>query len=194
MMGRRNNDERSQIQMLSIDDLVPQDHLIRKIDAAIDLSFIYDKVKDLYKPGGRESIDPVVLIKIVMIQYIFGIKSMRQTIKEIEVNIAYRWYLGYGMTEPIPHFSTFGKNYARRFEGTDLFEDIFKTIVAEIINCGFVDTESIFIDGTHIKASANNRKSQNQVVEQSVKFYEAELQAEIARDREAHGKKPLKEK
>ena len=95
MMGRRNNDERSQIQMLSIDDLVPQDHLIRKIDAAIDLSFIYDKVKDLYKPGGRESIDPVVLIKIVMIQYIFGIKSMRQTIKEIEVNIAYRWYLGY---------------------------------------------------------------------------------------------------
>lgn len=194
MMGRRNNDERSQIQMLSIDDLVPQDHLIRKIDAAIDLSFIYDKVKDLYKPGGRESIDPVVLIKIVMIQYIFGIKSMRQTIKEIEVNIAYRWYLGYGMTEPIPHFSTFGKNYARRFEGTDLFEDIFKTIVAEIINCGFIDTESIFIDGTHIKASANNRKSQNQVVEQSVKFYEEELQAEIARDREAHGKKPLKEK
>lgn len=82
-----------------------------------------------------------------MIQYIFGIKSMSQTIKEIEVNIAYRWYLGYGMTEPIPHFSTFGKNYARRFEGTDLFEDIFKTIVAE-----------------------------------------------IARDREAHGKKPLKEK
>lgn len=66
-MGRRNNDERSQIQMLSIDDLVPQDHLIRKIDAAIDLSFIYDKVKDLYKPGGCESIDPVVLIKIVMI-------------------------------------------------------------------------------------------------------------------------------
>ena len=194
MMGRRNNDERSQIQMLSIDDLVPQEHLIRKIDAAIDLSFIYDKVKDLYKPGGRESIDPVVLIKIVMIQYIFGIKSMRQTIKEIEVNIAYRWYLGYGLTEPIPHFSTFGKNYARRFEGTDLFEDIFKTIVAEIINCGFIDTESIFIDGTHIKASANNRKSQNQVVKQSVKFYEEELQAEIARDREAHGKKPLKEK
>ncbi len=63
MMGRRNNDERSQIQMLSIDDLVPQDHLIRKIDVAIDLSFIYDKVKDLYKPGGRESIDSVVLYK-----------------------------------------------------------------------------------------------------------------------------------
>ena len=146
--------------MLSIDGLVPQDHLIRKIDAAIDLSFIYDKVKHLYKSGGRESIDPVVLIKIIMIQYIFGIRSMRQTIKEIEVNLAYRWYLGYSMTEALPHFSTFRKNYSRRLEGTDLFEDIFKTIVNEIIKCGFINTENIFIDGTHIKACANNQKAE----------------------------------
>ena len=192
MMGKRTKDDRTQIQMLSIDDLVPQDHLIRKIDAAIDLSFIYDKVKHLYKPGGRESIDPVVLIKIVMIQYIFGIRSMRQTIKEIEVNLAYRWYLGYNMTEPIPHFSTFGKNYSRRFEGTDLFEAIFKTIVNEIIKCGFIDTENIFIDGTHIKACAHNKKAKTQVVEESVRFYEEALQKEITKDREAHGKKPLK--
>lgn len=194
MMGKRTKNDRTQIQMLSMDDLVPQDHLIRKIDSAIDLSFIYDKVKDLYKPGGRESVDPVVLIKIVMIQYIFGIRSMRQTIKEIEVNLAYRWYLGYSMTEAIPHFSTFGKNYARRFEGTDLFEDIFKTIVNEIIKCGFIDTENIFIDGTHIKACANHKKAEPQVVEQSVRFYEEELQKEITKDREAHGKKPLKKK
>ena len=78
--------DRNQIELLSIDDLVPKNHLVRKLDAAINLDFIYDEVKDLYKPYGRESIDPVVLIKIVMIQYIFGIRSMRQTLKEIEVN------------------------------------------------------------------------------------------------------------
>lgn len=129
-----------------------------------------------------------------MIQYIFEIRSMRQTIKEIEVNIAYRWYLGYGLNEPIPHFSTFGKNYVRRFKDTDLFEEIFKGIVAEIIECGFIDETSVFIDGTHIKANANNKKSKSEVVEKSIRFYEEELIKEINKDREEHGKKPLKEK
>jgi len=92
----------------------------------------YDKVKDLYSPLGAPSIDPVVLIKIVLIQYLFGIPSMRQTIREIEVNVAYRWFLGYSLTEKIPHFSTFNKNYERRFKNTDLFESIFKEILAEL--------------------------------------------------------------
>lgn len=90
-----------------LDGLVPENHLVRKIENAIDFSFIYDKVKDLYSPLGAPSIDPVVLIKIVLIQYLFGIPSMRQTIREIEVNVAYRWFLGYSLTEKIPHFSTF---------------------------------------------------------------------------------------
>ena len=82
-----------------LDGLVPENHLVRKIENAIDFSFIYDKVKDLYSPLGAPSIDPVVLIKIVLIQYLFGIPSMRQTIREIEVNVAYRWFLGYSLTE-----------------------------------------------------------------------------------------------
>ena len=109
-----------------LDGLVPENHLVRKIENAIDFSFIYDKVKDLYSPLGAPSIDPVVLIKIVLIQYLFGIPSMRQTIREIEVNVAYRWFLGYSLTEKIPHFSTFNKNYERRFKNTDLFEAINK--------------------------------------------------------------------
>ena len=116
MMGIKKKADRNQIELLSIDDLVPKNHLVRKLDAAINLDFIYDEVRDLYKPYGRESIDPVVLIKIVMIQYIFGIRSMRQTLKEIEVNFAYRWYIGYNMHEQLPHFSTFSKNYSRRFK------------------------------------------------------------------------------
>ena len=119
----------SQIEMVSLDMLVPEDHLLRKIDEHIDFSFIYDLVEEKYSlDNGRPSIDPVTLIKIPVIQYMFGIKSMRQTIKEIEVNMAYRWFLGLGFHDPVPHFSTFGKNYKRRFEGTDLFEQIFKRI------------------------------------------------------------------
>lgn len=194
MMGKKFNDERTQIEMLCLDQLVPENHLVRKLDAAIDLSFIYDEVKDLYKPYGRESIDPVVLIKIAMLQYIFGIRSMRQTIKEIEVNFAYRWYLGYGMHETIPHFSTFGKNYSRRFKDTDLFEKIFARVLDEVEKYGFIDSENVFIDGTHIKASANTHKYENKEVIVQARSYEEKLQKEIEEDRIRHGKKPLKEK
>ena len=83
---------------------------------------------------------------------------MRQTIREIEVNVAYRWFLGYSLTEKIPHFSTFNKNYERRFKNTDLFESIFKEILARATKCGFVDSSNIYIDSTHIKASANKKK------------------------------------
>ena len=175
MMGVKNTDERNTIKIINLDDLVPENHIIRKIDKAIDLSFIYDKVRDLYSPRGTESIDPIVLFKIIMIQYIFGIRSMRQTIKEIQVNIAYRWYIGYGFDEQIPHFSTFGKNYKRRFEGTDIFDEIFKKILGEVVKSNFIDEESVFVDGTHIKASANNKKSISKFVEVNARFYEKSL-------------------
>ena len=194
MMGIKDKIDRSQVEIISLEDLVPKNHLVRKLERAINLDFIYDEVRDLYKPFGRESIDPIVLIKIIMIQYIFGIRSMRQTLKEIEVNMAYRWYLGYGMYEELPHFSTFSKNYSRRFKDTNLFENIFARILIEINKYGFIDDENIFIDGTHIKANANTHKYKNDVVEESVKVYEEALQAEITKDRAAHNKKPLKEK
>lgn len=194
MMGKKDYSERSQMEMASLEDLVPKDHLVRKIEDAMDFHFIYDEVKELYSDFGRESIDPVVLVKIAMIQYLFGIPSMRQTIREIQVNIAYRWFLGYGMYEVIPHFSTFGKNYSRRFEGTGLFEKIFVHVLEEVNACGFLDMESVFIDGTHIKANANSHKYEEQTFQKEARHYETILQEEIARDRTAHGKKPLKEK
>lgn len=193
MMGKKSLTDKFQMEMLCLDNLVPEEHLVRKLEKAIDLSFIYELVKDLYSPYGKESIDPIVLIKLNIIQYMFGIRSMRQTIKEVEVNTAYRWYIGYGLLEKIPHFSTFSKNYTRRFEGTDLFEQIFTRIISEIIKYGFIDVENVFIDGSHIKANANTHKSQKAMVEKSAKFYETELQREITKDREEHGKKPLKE-
>ena len=90
MMTRNQTNERDHLEMLSIEQLVPENHLVRKLDAAIDFSFIYPLVENLYSACGRPSIDPVILFKITMIQYVFGIRSMRQTIKEIETNIAYR--------------------------------------------------------------------------------------------------------
>lgn len=138
--------------------------------------------------------DPVMLIKIPFIQYLYGIKSMRQTIKEIEVNVAYRWFLGLDMLDPVPHFSTFGKNYTRRFKDTDLFEQIFARILEECMRFKLVDTEHIFVDSTHVKACANSKKMRKRLAHEQALWYEEELQKEIAKDREAHGKKPLKKK
>src|SRR3712207_5215736 len=102
MMTLKNTEQRVTEKNISLDALVPKEHIIRKIDAAIDFSFIYEKVKPFYSSIGKPSIDPVVLFKIILIQYLFGIRSMRQTIQEIEVNLAYRWFLGYGLEEKIP--------------------------------------------------------------------------------------------
>lgn len=195
MMSKNTDKKREQIQFFSMDDMVPKNHLLRDIDKAINFSFIYDLVADKYSEDqGRPSLDPVMLIKIPLIQYLYGIKSMRQTIKEIEVNVAYRWFLGLDMLESVPHFSTFGKNYTRRFKDTNLFEQIFSKVLEECLRWDFVDTSVAFVDATHIKACANKRKAIKRFAKQEALFYEEDLKNEINNDRENHGKKPLKDK
>ena len=106
-MLKREQEQRQAIEMLCVDMLVPKDHLLRKIDAAVDFTHIYDLVEDLYcEDNGRPSCDPVVLFKLVLIQHLFGIRSLRQTMKDAEVNVAYRWFLGYTMAQPLPYFAT----------------------------------------------------------------------------------------
>lgn len=195
MMTREVDKKREQMMFFSMDDMVPKDHLLRRIEQSIDFNFIYDLVKERYcADNGRPSIDPVMLIKIQLIQCLYGIRSMRQTIKDIEVNVAYRWFLGLSMLDAIPHFTTFGKNYTRRFQGTDLYERIFERVLCECMNCGFVDMSTIFIDSTHIKAAANNKKFIKAEAEKTARFYETALRSEIDKDREEHGKKPVKDK
>ena len=102
MMTKNADKKREQMLMFCMDDMVPQNHMLRLIDKAIDWTFIYDLVEDKYcLDNGRPSMDPVMLIKIPMIQYLYGIKSMRQTMNEIEVNVAYRWFLGLDMLDPV---------------------------------------------------------------------------------------------
>lgn len=195
MMTQNADKKREQLQVFCMDDMVPRDHLLRIIDKAIDWNFIYDLVVDKYSSdNGRPSMDPVMLIKIPFIQYLYGIKSMRQTVKEIEVNVAYRWFLGLEMQDKVPHFSTFGKNYSRRFKDTDLFEQIFSHILMECYKFKLIDPTEVFVDATHVKARANNKKMQKRIAHQEALFYEELLKKEINEDRERHGKKPLKEK
>lgn len=191
MFRKKNRQVQEKEITISLEKLVPENHILRAIDKAIDFSFIYEEVEGLYSEKGRPGIDPVCLFKIVFIQYLFGIRSMRQTIREIEVNNAYRWFIGYSLTEPVPHFSTFGKNYVRRFAGTDIFERIFKRILEEAQKSGYVDASAVFIDSTHIKASANKHKSKEVKVIKPIKQYQQELEAEINELRLADGKKKL---
>ena len=194
-MINKSEEKRNQVQILCIEDLVPQDHLLRKIEKAIDWNFIYELVEDKYSADhGRPSINPITLIKIPIIQYLYGIKSMRQTIKEIEVNVAYRWFLGLDLMDKVPHFSTFGKNYVRRFKDTDIFEQIFSRILEECIKNGLVNPKDVFVDATHVKACANRNKISTEVVQQEALFYEKQLEKEINNDRADHGKKAFKDK
>jgi transposase len=181
------------LEMVYIENLVPQDHILRQIDKYIDFSFIRELTKDLYcHNNGRPAVDPVVLFKMLFIGYLFGIRSERQLVKDIEVNIAYRWFLGFSLTDKIPDHSTISQNRRRRFKGTDICQKIFDNIVLQAISHGLVEGKTLYTDSTHLKANANKRKFIEKEVEKSVKDYMSELDKAIDEDRIAHGKKPLK--
>jgi transposase len=117
-----------------------------------------DVVEDLYcADNGRPSTDPVVLIKMALIQHLYGIRSLRQTVRDIEMNIAYRWFLGYTLNETIPHFATVSYNFRHRFK-EPVIEDIFTWILYELERAGYLKPEVVFVDATHIKANANLKK------------------------------------
>ena len=190
-MLQKDKKERSQLEFVSIESLMPKDHILRKIDSAIDFTRIYDFVEDLYcADNGRPSIDPVVLFKMVLIQHLFGIPSLRKTADEVSMNIAYRWFLGYLMNEPTPHFSTISYNFKHRFT-PETIERIFYWILDEINSAGYLSPEAVFVDGTHIKANANIKKVVKKAVPKAAKIYEEQLMEEINEDRENHDKKPL---
>ncbi len=110
MLSKYDSIQRDQLEMITLDQLVPANHLVRKIEAVIDFTFIYDLVKDLYSEIGRPSTDLVILVKLTFIQYNFGIRSMRITVEEVETNMAYLRFLGFGFHDKVPHFSTFGND------------------------------------------------------------------------------------
>lgn len=193
MLNQQQELRRRVVEILSMEDLVPKDHLLRQIDGAVDFMHIYDFVEELYcKDNGRPSVDPVVLFKIVMIQHLFGIPSLRRTMEEIKVNVAYRWFLGYALSDELPHFSTVSYNFRHRFT-SDTIEQVFQWVLYEANHAGCLAPEAVYIDGTHIKANANIHRKIKQKVPVAAARYKDELFEEINRDREAHGKKPFQD-
>ena len=129
---------------------------------------------------------------MVLIQHLFGISSLRQTHREIQVNLAYRWFLGYGLLDNIPHFATVSYAFCNRFP-EELVGEIFTHILNKALNHHMVDPSTIFIDGTHIKASANKKKSQKEQAVKTAKIYAEQLREEVNAEREALKKKPIEE-
>ena len=155
----RNEAKQSKLLLVTMEELIPQDHFLRKLDAAISFEFVYDIVAPLYSDRGRPSIDPVLLVKMLLLGYLYGIDSERKLAEEVRYNIAYRWYLGLDLDDPVPDHSTFSQNRRRRFKGQEIFRQIFNRIVRECQRAGLVRGENVVMDSTHIKANADNHNS-----------------------------------
>lgn len=130
MMGKQSG----QIQMIirDIDFMIPKDHLLRRIKEYINFDFIYEKAAPYYSHVGRKSIDPVVLIKMLLIGYLYGIKSERRLEEEVSLNLAYRWFCGIDLIHRVPDHSTFSQNRRRRFQDADRFRDILMRLYGRV--------------------------------------------------------------
>jgi transposase len=181
--------------MVTLEQLVPPDHLLRKIDAVIDFSFIHDLTAPLYcSDNGRPPLDPTLMFKALFIGFLFGIRSERQLVREIEVNVAYRWFLRMKLTGAVFDASTLSQNRRRRYNDTSVAQEIFDTIVEQAMSHGLVEGRHLYTDSTHLKADANKNKYDLALASKSRAAYWDDLDAAIDADRAAHGKRPMKDK
>jgi len=186
-------DNRREVVITDLDALVPKNHLLRKIEKVMDYDWLYERLEPYYcHDNGRPGTDPVVLIKMVLLQHLYGIPSLRQTYARIQDTISYRWFLGYGLLDNIPHFATVSYAFCKRFP-PELTEEIFEHILNKAINNKMVDSSVVFIDGTHVKASANKKKFQKQRVAETAKVYAQQLRKEVNEERERLGKKAIED-
>ena len=193
-MYEREIDGRREVAVTDIEALVPENHLVRKIEKVMEYEWIYERVAPYYSAAKnvRPGTDPVVLVKMVLIQHLFGIPSLRQTHRECEVNVAYRWFPGYGLPGKIPHFATVSYAFCRRFP-EELAAEIFEHILNKALNNRMVDSSMVSIDGTHIKASANKKKYQKEQVAKAARVYAKRLREEVNEERSKLGKPPVEE-
>lgn len=193
-MLKRPAPEQTALEIVTLDQLVPADHLLRKIDRVIDFSFIHDLTAALYcADNGRPPLDPTLMFKALFIGYLFGVRSERQLVREIEVNIAYRWFLRLKLTDKVFDASTLSQNRRRRYQDETIAQGIFDTIVEQAIRAGLVDGTVLYTDSTHLKANANKGKYNLAMIAKSRADYWADLDRSIEAERALHGQKPLKE-
>src|SRR5258708_4327566 len=155
MMGRHSRAE-SLFYYFRLEDHVPENHLLRLVDRHVNLEFIRAKLKDAYSDGGRPSIDPELLLRILLIGYLYGVTSERKLVEELRMHVAWRWFTGLGFDQEIPHHSTFSKNRHGRFQESNLFQELFEEIVARCVGAGMVKGEHMSVDGSFIQANADH--------------------------------------
>jgi transposase len=159
MMGRRNQDQGPLFYEFRLDEAVPEDHLVRKIGAVLDLSWVHGELAAYYSRLGRPSIDPVLMIRMLIVGYVFAIRSERQICREVQVNLAYRWFCDLGLEDRIPDHSAFSRARNERFRESDVFRRVFERVVGSCIAAGLVGGEGFAVDASLIEADANRQRS-----------------------------------
>jgi transposase len=141
-----------------LEDQVPENHLLRLIDRHVNLDFIRAKLKDRYSDAGRPSIDPELLLRMLLVGYLYGVTSERKLVEELRMHLAWRWFTGLGFDQEIPHHSTFSKNRHGRFQESNLFQELFEEIVARCVAAGLVKGKHMSVDGSFIQANADHHR------------------------------------
>ena len=159
MMGRLKSDQGQLFYEFHLGDAVPEDHLVRKIDAALDLSWLRSELAPHYSPMGRPSIDPELMIRMLVVGYVFAIRSERLICREVQVNLAYRWFCKLGIEDAIPDHSAFSRARNERFREGDVFRHVFERVVEACIAAGLVGGEGFAVDASLIAADANKQRS-----------------------------------
>jgi transposase len=156
MMGQQTRTE-SLFYYFRLEDQIPEDHLLRLIDQHIDLSFVRERVKSLYSATGRPSIDPEVLLRLLLVGYLYGITSERRLLEEVRMHLAYRWFVRLDLEQEIPDHSTFSKNRHGRFRQSGVFREVFEEIVRRCLAAGLVEGKNLAVDGTMVEANASRQ-------------------------------------
>ena len=158
MMGDRKVDQAALFYEFSLEQHVPADHLLRSIDRFVDLEGVRAHVAPFYSAIGRPSIDPELLIRMLLVGYCFGIRSERRLCEEVHLNLGYRWFCRLGLDGDVPDHSTFSKNRHGRFRDCDLLRELFETVVGRCMMEGLVGGEGFAVDASLIKADANRQR------------------------------------
>ena len=158
MMGRREDGQGQFFYSFDLDKVVPPDHLVRQIDGLLDLSWVHEELAPHYSHTGRPSIDPVLMIRMLLVGYVFAIRSERRICAEIQVNLAYRWFCKLGIEDKIPDHSVFCRARRERFRESDALRRVFESVVAMSIAAGLVGGEAFSIDASLIKADVDRKK------------------------------------
>ena len=190
-MLKRRREKQQQMEIVIMEQMVPEDHFLRKVDRAVDFSFIYDLCAPLYcAENGRPAIDPEILFRMLFVGYLYGIKSEARLEEEVNYNIAYKWFCGLDLTQKAPDATTISQN-RRRFRDNNIAEQIFNEILRQCVEKGLVGGGILYTDSTHIKSRANKHKKKLVEVAVTPKAYLAELDAQVDQEREELGKKPF---